>query len=46
MGGATPGLVILRTIKMYTELAMRSKPVSRTPSWPLNHLLPPGSFVV
>lgn len=35
MGGATPGLVVLDTVGEQAELAMKSNPVSSTPSCPL-----------
>ena len=43
VGGAIPGLVVLGSIRKQAEQAMRSKPVSSTPPWPLLQLLPPGS---
>jgi hypothetical protein len=33
VGGAVPGQVVWESIKKKTEQAMRSKPVSNTPSW-------------
>jgi hypothetical protein len=46
VGGAIPRLVVLGSIRKYAEQAMRSKPVSSTPLWPLRWLLPPGSCPV
>ena len=39
VGGAIPGLVVLRSIRKQAEQARESKPVSNTP---LHQLLPPG----
>jgi hypothetical protein len=44
MGGAAPKVVVLGAIRNQVEKVMRSKPVSSTPSWPLDPFLPPGSF--
>ena len=44
VGGATPGLVVLGSIRKQAEQAMGSKPGSSTPPWPLHQLLPPGSI--
>lgn len=38
-----PRLVLLDAVKKQAKQAMRSKPVSSTPPWPLHQLLPPGS---
>ena len=43
VGGAIAGLAVLGSIRKQAEQAMKSKPVSSTPSWPLHQLLPPGS---
>jgi hypothetical protein len=45
VGHAIPGLVVLASVRKQVEQAMRSKPVSSTPSCPLHQLLPPGSGV-
>jgi hypothetical protein len=42
VGGATPGLVALGSIRKQAEQARRSKPVSSTPPWSLHQLLPPS----
>jgi hypothetical protein len=42
-GGVILGLVVLGSIRKQAEQAMRSKPVSSTPPWPLHQLLPLGS---
>ena len=39
MDGTIPGQVILYCIREQAEQAMRSKPVSSAPPWPLLHLL-------
>ena len=43
VGGATPGLVVLGSIRKEAEQAVKSKPVSNIPPWPLHQLLPPDS---
>ena len=43
VGGAIPELVGPGSIRNQAQQAMRSKPVSSTPPWPLHQLLPPGS---
>jgi len=43
VGGATPGKVMLSSIRKQAEQAIRSKSVSSTPPWPLLQLAPPGS---
>ena len=51
LGGDTPGLMVLCSLKTnqsikkrkMAEQSTRSKPVSSTPPWPLPQLLPPGS---
>ena len=43
VGGATPGLVVLGSIRKQAEQAMGSKLVSSSPLWPLHQPLPPGS---
>ncbi|EDM14372.1 rCG23459 [Rattus norvegicus] len=40
---ATPGQVVLCTIRKQTEQAMRGKTRSTTPPWALNQLLASGS---
>jgi hypothetical protein len=42
--GTIPRLVILGSIRKQVEQAMRSKPVSSTPPWPLHQLLPLGCY--
>jgi hypothetical protein len=44
VGGAIPGLVVPGSVRKQAEQAMRSKPVSSTPPWPLHQLLPPDSY--
>jgi hypothetical protein len=39
--GATPGLVVLGSIRKQAQQTTGSKPVSSIPSWPLHQLLPP-----
>jgi hypothetical protein len=39
VGGVTPKLVVLNSLKKETEEAMIIKLVSSTPSWPLHQLL-------
>jgi hypothetical protein len=46
MGGAIPGLVVLGSVRKQAEKAMKSKPLSSTPPWPLHQQLPPGSCPV
>ena len=46
MGGAIPGLVVLGYMRKLTEQAVGSKPVSSSPLWLLDLLLPPGSCLV
>jgi hypothetical protein len=41
--GATSELVVLGSTKKEAEQAIRNKPVSCTPPWPLCQLLHPGS---
>ena len=36
VSSATPGLVVLSVIRKQAKQAIRSKPVSSTPSWPLH----------
>ena len=43
VGISSSGLVVLGSIRKQAKKAMRSKPVSSTPPWPLHQLLPPGS---
>lgn len=42
VGRATPGQVVLGSIRTQTKQAMGSEPVSRSPPWPLLQSLPPG----
>jgi hypothetical protein len=42
LGGATPVLVVLSSIREQAEQARRSKPVSNVPPWPLHQLLLAG----
>ena len=37
VGGAIPGQVVLGSIRKQAEQAMRNKPLSSTPPWPLYH---------
>ena len=39
VGGTTPELVVLGSIRKQAEQAMRSKPESSIPPWPLHQLL-------
>lgn len=39
VGGATPGQVVLGSIKKQVEQARKSKPVGSTPPWLLHQLL-------
>jgi hypothetical protein len=41
VGGAIPGLVLLRSVRKQAEQARGSKPVSNIPPWPLHQLLLP-----
>jgi hypothetical protein len=43
VSNATPGLVVLGSIRKQAEQTVESKPVGSTPPWPLHQLLPPGS---
>ncbi|KAM7336862.1 hypothetical protein ACRRTK_002981 [Alexandromys fortis] len=40
VGSATPGLVVLGSIRKHSEQAMGSKPVSSVPPWSLLQCLP------
>ena len=42
MGGATPGLVVLGSVRKQAEQAIGSKAVSSTAPWPLHHLFSPS----
>ena len=46
VGGAILGLLVLGSIRRWTEQAMGSKPVNSFPPWPLHQRLPPGSCPV
>jgi hypothetical protein len=46
VGGTIPGLVVLGSIRKQAEQAKGYKPVSSTPPWFLDQLLPPGSCLV
>ena len=46
VGGDTPRLVVLGSIRKQAEQAMGSKPVSSSPPWPQRQLLPAGSCPV
>jgi hypothetical protein len=41
VGGAIPRVVVLGSIRKQAEQARGSKPVSKTPLWPLHQLLLP-----
>lgn len=41
-GSATPALVALGFLRQQAEQALKSKPVSTTPPWPLLQSLPPA----
>jgi hypothetical protein len=43
VGEVIPGLVVLGSIRKQAEQAMKSKPVSSIPPWPLHRPLSPGS---
>jgi hypothetical protein len=45
VGGASPKLVVLGSVRKQAEQARGSKPVSSIPPWPLHQLLPPGPFL-
>jgi hypothetical protein len=45
VGGPTPGLLVLGSIRKQVEQAMKSKPVSSALPWPLHQLLPSGPCV-
>lgn len=42
VGGAITEPVVLGSIRKYTDAAVRVKPVSSNPPWPLHQLHPPG----
>jgi hypothetical protein len=44
VGGAILRLVVLGSIRKQTEQAVRSKPVSHIPPWPLHQLLLPDQL--
>jgi hypothetical protein len=46
VGDFIPGLVVQGFVRKRDEQAMKSKPVSSIPPWPLRQLLPPGSCPV
>jgi hypothetical protein len=46
VGGATPGLVVLGSIRKQAEQARGCNPVSSVHPWPLHQLLPPSSCPV
>jgi hypothetical protein len=43
VSGTISGLVFMGSIRRLAEQARGNKPVSSTPPWPLDQLLPPGS---
>jgi hypothetical protein len=44
VGGATPGLVVLGSMRKQDKQVRGSKPVSNIPPWPLHQLLLPDLF--